>query len=61
MAKKIYRMLKAGEVVCENDELYMTDPVNKWVTGSLNVGKKLPANYVGAYRRVVAAVVKKKA
>jgi hypothetical protein len=51
-AKKKYRMLKAGEVVLPTDEVYVGYPIEKWMCGSLNCGKNLPAKYVGAYRRL---------
>jgi len=52
MAAEKYRELKAGEVVLPTDELYVGAPVNKWLCGSLNCGKELPAQYVGGYRRL---------
>lgn len=51
-ANEKYRLLKAGEVVLPTDEVYVGYPVDKWMCGSLNCGKKLPAKYVGAYRRL---------
>ena len=51
MAAKKYRMLKAGEVILPTDQVYVGDPINKWLYGSLNCGKELPAKYVGGYRR----------
>jgi len=51
--KKKYRMLAAGETVKITDQVYVGDPINRWLTGSLNVGKKLPAGYIGKYRRLV--------
>ena len=52
MAAKKYRMLKAGEVVLPTDEVYVGAPVYKWLCGSLNCGKELPAKYEGGYRRL---------
>ena len=52
MAAEKYRELKAGEVVLPTDEVYVGAPVNKWLCGSLNCGKELPAQYVGGYRRL---------
>lgn len=51
-AKEKYRMLKAGEVILPTDEVYVRAPINKWLCGSLNCGKKLPAKYEGGYRRL---------
>jgi len=47
-----YRMIKANEVIRITDEVYVGDPINKWLMGSLNTGKKLPKKYVGKYRRL---------
>jgi hypothetical protein len=52
MAAKKWRMLKAGEVVLPTDQVYVGAPVNKWLCGSLNCGKKLPMQYEGGYRRL---------
>lgn len=51
-ARKKYRLLQAGEIVLPTDQVYVGDPINKWLCGSLNCGKKLPAKYVGKYRRL---------
>lgn len=44
-----YRKLKAYEIVRATDEV-LVDEIG-WVPGSLNVGKKLPEDKVGRYRR----------
>jgi hypothetical protein len=52
-AKRLkYRYLSAGEIIRPTDEFFIIDPIDKWVTGSLNVGKKLPLKYVMQYRRL---------
>jgi hypothetical protein len=43
------RYLKAGEIVRDTDQLCVVG--FGWVCGSLNVGKRLPADKVGLYRR----------
>jgi hypothetical protein len=50
--------LKAGEIVRDTDEVSVTG--FGWLTGSLNVGKKLPADKVGLYRRPGGRILKSK-
>jgi hypothetical protein len=50
--RKKYRMLKEGETVKTTDQVMMTGR-RKWFYGSLNSGKKLPADKVGLYRREI--------
>ena len=58
--KKVTRILKAGEIVLITDEVYVGDPINRWLIGSLNIGKKLPADKVGLYRRPYIKKVNRK-
>jgi len=52
------RYLKAGEIIRDTDELCVVG--FGWLTGSLNVGKKLPADKVGLYRRPESRTLKSK-
>jgi hypothetical protein len=53
MSKK-YRMLREGETKRFGDETFMTD--GSWKIMPYNVGKKIPSNQVGMYRRKIKPV-----